>query len=216
MISSSYSSGFKQSGFSLFELIVFVLSVAIIYSYAAQRFNGYPGEAEKANFITVRSQLQNSITLYTFTAQLNGGRDALIATLEGGNPMSLMLRPPRNYLGEFERYTLNDLPRRSWFFDMNTSELVYLIGSGEGVIKFEDGRAVPAHEIRLHIKAEYGLVEKSTGLPIDMVTQAGRNVETAAIERKFLGLVLTESVSYAWGTAVEKDDSELFAMGAAQ
>lgn len=213
MSSASYRTYSKQTGFSLFELVVFVLSVAIIYSYAAQRFSGYPGEAEKANFIAVRSQLQNSMTLHTFTAQLNGGRDALIATLEGGNPMSLMLRPPRNYLGEFERYTLSELPRRSWFYDTNTSELVYLIGTGEGVTLLEDGRGVPAQEIRLHIRAEYGFIEKSTGLPIEMVTGAGRNVEADAIERQFLGMVLTEVVPYRWGSSIGQEESGVIAMG---
>ena len=202
----------RHRGFSLFEFVVFVLSVAIIYSYAAQRFSGYPGEAEKANFIAVRAQLQNSITLLTFSAQLNGGRDALITTLEGGNPMSLMLRPPRNYLGEFEEYTLRDLPRRSWFFDKTRSELVYLIGSGEGVTQLMGERSVPTQEIRLHIKAEYLLVEKSTGLPVEMVADSGRLVARDATELQFTGLVLTEIVPYRWGRGINEDEFDFVAM----
>lgn len=202
----------RQRGFSLFEFVVFVLSVAIIYSYAAQRFSGYPGEAEKANFIAVRAQLQNSMTLQTFTAQLNGGRDALVTTLKGGNPMALMLRPPRNYLGEFEEYTLGDLPRRSWFFDKNNAELVYLIGSGEGVSQFIGERAVPAREIRLRIKAEYALVEKSTGLPVEMVEDSGRTVAADATELQFAGLVLTEVVPYRWGSGVNEEEIEFVAI----
>lgn len=202
----------SHRGFSLFEFVVFVLSVAIIYSYAAERFSGYPGEAEKANFIAVRTQLQNSMTLITFSAQLNGGRDALITTLEGGNPMSLMLRPPRNYLGEFEEYTLRDLPRRSWLFDKTRSELVYLIGSGEGVTQLMGERSVPTQEIRLHIKAEYVLVEKSTGLPVEVVADFGRLVATDATELQFAGLVLTEIVPYRWGSGVNEEKFEFVAM----
>ena len=202
----------RHRGFSLFEFVVFVLSVAIIYSYAVQRFSGYPGEAEKANFIAVRAQLQNSITLLTFSAQLNGGRDALVTTLEGGNPMSLMLRPPRNYLGEFEEYTLRDLPRRSWFFDKTRSELVYLIGSGEGVTQLMGERSVPTQEIRLHIKAEYLLVEKSTGLPVAMVADSGRLVARDATELQFTGLVLTEIVPYRWGRGINEDEFDFVAM----
>ncbi len=202
----------RLRGFSLFEFVVFVLSVAIIYSYAAERLSGYPGEAEKANFIAVRTQLQNSMTLITFSAQLNGGRDALITTLEGGNPMSLMLRPPRNYLGEFEEYTLRDLPRRSWFFDKTRSELVYLIGSGEGVTQLMGERSVPTQEIRLHIKAEYVLVEKSTGLPVEVVADFGRLVATDATELQFAGLVLTEIVPYRWGSGVNEEKFEFVAM----
>lgn len=202
----------RLRGFSLFEFVVFVLSVAIIYSYAAERFSGYPGEAEKANFIAVRAQLQNSMTLLTFSAQLNGGRDALVTTLEGGNPMSLMLRPPRNYLGEFAEYTLRDLPRRSWFFDKTRSELVYLIGSGEGVTQLIGEHSVPAQEIRLHIKAEYVLVEKSTGLPIEMVADSGRLVATDATELQFAGLVLTEIVPYRWGRGENEGEFDFVAM----
>jgi len=202
----------RHRGFSLFEFVVFVLSVAIIYSYAAQRFSGYPGEAEKANFIAVRAQLQNSITLLTFSAQLNGGRDALITSLEGGNPMSLMLRPPRNYLGEFEEYTLRNLPRRSWFYYKTRSELVYLIGSGEGVTQLIGERSVPTQEIRLHIKAEYVLVEKSTGLPVVMAADSGRLVATDATELQFAGLVLTEIVPYRWGRGINEDEFGFVAM----
>ena len=202
----------RHRGFSLFEFVVFVLSVAIIYSYAAQRFSGYPGEAEKANFIAVRAQLQNSITLLTFSAQLNGGRDALITSLEGGNPMSLMLRPPRNYLGEFEEYTLRNLQRRSWFYDKTRSELVYLIGSGEGVTQLIGERSVPTQEIRLHIKAEYVLVEKSTGLPVVMAADSGRLVATDATELQFAGLVLTEIVPYRWGRGINEDEFGFVAM----
>ena len=47
-----------SGGFSLFELVVFIICVAIIYASAANRFSDFPGEAERANFLAVSAQIQ--------------------------------------------------------------------------------------------------------------------------------------------------------------
>ena len=188
----------RQAGFSLFELVVFVLSVAIIYAYAAQRFASYPGEAEKANFIAVTTQLQNSMTLQTFTAQLSGGSAASVAVLEDGNPMDLMLRPPRNYFGVMPPSQAGELPRRSWYFDSISRHLVYLLGSGESVYLEQDGRLSPADEIRLRIEADYGEVDRATGLPVFISEDSGRAVAPANRELRFNGLILAPVTPYRW------------------
>lgn len=187
-----------QAGFSLFELVVFVLSVAIIYAYAAQRFATYPGEAEKANFIAVTTQLQNSMTLQTFTAQLSGGSAASVAVLQDGNPMDLMLRPPRNYFGVMPPSQAGELPRRSWYFDSVSRHLVYLLGSGESVYLEQSGGLTPSDEIRLRIEANYGEVDRATGLPVFVSEDGGRTVAPANRELRFNGLILAPVTPYQW------------------
>lgn len=188
----------SQAGFSLFELVVFVLSVAIIYAYAAQRFASYPGEAEKANFIAVTTQLQNSMTLQTFTAQLKGGTAATAAALENGNPMDLMLRPPRNYFGAMPPSRAGDLPRRSWYFDSVSRHLVYLLGAGESVYLEQGGGLSPSGEIRLRIEADYSEVDRATGLPVSVSEDSGRAVAPADRERRFNGMILAPVTPYRW------------------
>lgn len=188
----------SQAGFSLFELVVFVLSVAIIYAYAAQRFSSYPGEAEKANFIAVTTQLQNSMTLQTFTAQLKGGTAATAAALENGNPMDLMLRPPRNYFGVMPPSRAGDLPRRSWYFDSVSRHLVYLLGAGESVYLEQGGGLSPSGEIRLRVEADYSEVDHATGLPVPVSEDSGRAVAPADRERRFNGMILAPVTPYRW------------------
>lgn len=200
-----------QRGFSLFELVVFILSVAIIYSYAAQHFAGYPGEAEKANFMAVSTQLQNSITLQSFTAQLNGGAGELRGRLTGANPMLLMLRPPRNYFGEMSSTEAAVLPRRSWYFDRDLGQLVYLIGSGEGVVINDGEELREADEIRLAIVADYTEVERSTGLPLALIGEEARGLSAEARERRFNGLVLSPVQPYKWGGDAAREQKRLLA-----
>ena len=88
----------KHAGFSLFELVVFIISIAIIYAYATNRFAEFPGQAERANFMAVTTQLQTGVNLEMMMA-LGSGRVTSLEQFEGVNPMDLMLSAPTNYLG---------------------------------------------------------------------------------------------------------------------
>ncbi|MDF1766941.1 MAG: hypothetical protein P1V29_11205 [Gammaproteobacteria bacterium] len=148
--------------------------------------------------MAVTTQLQSSLTLQTFTAQLNGGVADMVSTLEGGNPMALMLRPPRNYLGALDEYRLAELPRRSWFFDVQSGELVYLIGENGGATLLDGVAEFATDEIRLKIIAEYSLTERSTGLPLTLVEGSGREPSSEELSREFNGLVLAPVTPFRW------------------
>lgn len=195
----------RQAGFSLFELVVFVLCVAIMYSYAAQRFMEYPGEAERANFLAVTTQLQSSIALQTVTAQLKGGVPQLSSSLAGANPMRLLLSAPRNYRGEMSGAEAQSLPRRTWYFDTDARELVYRVGDGDGVLLIEPAGTRRSQQIRLAIVARYSQVERSTGLPLDLVGARAATLTSAEIERSFEGLVLAPVIPYEWGSATNAE-----------
>ncbi len=200
----------QQRGFSLFELVVFILSVAIIYSYAAQRFSTYPSDAEKANFEAVTAQLQSSITLQSYNAQVRGDLDGLRQSLVGANPMLLMLRPPRNYLGEISNANVETLSRRSWYFDVDKGELVYLIGSGEHVLLMGPNGLQVADEIRLSIVAEYSEIERSTGLPVSLIRSRSDRLSRRDIVLRFDGLILNPVTPFKWvGDLTDEERSGL-------
>ena len=190
----------KQSGFSLFELVVFILSVAIIYSLAANRFAAFPGQAERANFLAVATQIQTAVNL-EMIAGLGSGRLASTEELAGANPMELLLEPPSNYLGAFSNLETETVVRRSWYFDEIRNELVYLVNDPTGVFLIQDGVAVPAPEVRFSLMADYSVFDRISNLPVNIVERDGKEVAQANRVEKFKGIVFRPVVPYRWDQA---------------
>ncbi|MEX2470103.1 MAG: hypothetical protein WD396_10135 [Pseudohongiellaceae bacterium] len=187
----------RMKGFSLFELVVFIISVAIIYAYAANRFSDFPGQAERANFLAVTTQLNSAISLeLNFGVGL--GRISSPEILEGANPMDLMLEPPRNYLGAFANVDVANLERRSWYFDRSQEELVYLVNDDRGVYLLRDGGRVPTNEIRFAMQAKYRQYDRATGLPLSIVERDGRQVPEQQRVRKLDGILLQPVTPFEW------------------
>jgi general secretion pathway protein G len=61
-----------------------------------------------------------------FAAYVVRGQPEAIAKEVGRNPISLLARPPRNYLGELYAPDAKSLERMSWYFDLASRDLVYL------------------------------------------------------------------------------------------
>lgn len=185
------------AGFSLFELVVFIIAVAIIYASAANRFSDFPGQAERANFQAITTQLGSALNLEMIYA-VGLARISSPEVLTGANPMDLMLEPPRNYLGAFDDVDASSLERRSWYFDRRREELVYLVNDDRGVFLLQDDRRVPTDEIRFAIVADYGLYDSTSGLPLSVVERNGREVPEQQRERKLNGIVMRPVTPYEW------------------
>jgi len=186
-----------SGGFSLFELVVFIISVAIIYAYAANRFAEFPAQAERANFMAVTTQLQSGVNLEMMMA-LGTGRITSLEQFEGVNPMDLMLQAPTNYLGVVSSTQASELPRRSWYFDPMTEELVYLINDTNGAYLVINGAAYPTDEIRLKLVSDYSEVDRLSGLPVHIAERDGSEVPEENIKRRLNGIVLRPTTPYQW------------------
>jgi|SRR5690554_1125596 len=144
----------RQRGFSLFELIVYILAASILFSVMLNRYRDFPAEAERANFLAVVGQLRAAVNLQMMTGIAEGRLQGLEA-LEGSNPMDLLLEMPVNYRGEFDHIDVT-LPRRSWYFDRAQGELVYHVGAPERVsVETENGNS-QADQIRFQMQNVYG------------------------------------------------------------
>jgi hypothetical protein len=144
----------RQRGFSLFELIAYILIVSITFSFAFNRFADFPGEAERANFTSIMMQLRTGVTLQMMNGIATGNWNEL-TVLEGSNPMDLMLETPANYVGELGPIDVTQLPRRIWYFDSAAGELVYLANNAENLYAMVDGAAQPTDHVRLRIAMKY-------------------------------------------------------------
>lgn len=187
----------RAGGFSLFELVVFIISVAIIYASAANRFAEFPAEAERANFIAVSTQLQSAINMEMLIG-VGYGNIAASAQMAGMNPMDLLLETPSNYLGVFNSASVSSLGRRSWYFDNLTSELVYRVSGDDRVVLLIEGNEIPTAEIRFKIEADYSLFDSKTGLPIPRNVRGESNSPSSLGVTKFTGVVLRPVLPYRW------------------
>lgn len=191
------------AGFSLFELVVFIISVAIIYAYAANRFAEFPGQAERANFLAVTTQIQSAVNMEMMFG-VGVGRISSPQRLEGANPMELLLEPPSNYLGAFDAVDTSRLERRTWYFDRRRGELVYLANDPDGLVLISNGREVPTSEIRFRLVADYSMHEQGSGLPVRVLESAGESVPAENQVRKFNGIVMRPVIPYEWGAPDEQ------------
>ncbi|NQV71125.1 MAG: hypothetical protein HQ498_13955 [Pseudohongiella sp.] len=183
----------KAGGFSMFELLVYIISVSIIYVTAANRFSEFPAAAERANFLAISAQLRSGVNLELMGA-LTKGDMARIGSFENSNPMALMLEAPNNYLGEFDSVNRERVQRRSWYFDTQSRELVYLVNASEGVYLQTGAGMIPSNEIRFRLEVVYR-DDYRNSLP----GSSGQR------PRILSGMLLTPVVPYQWYL----DDSQL-------
>jgi general secretion pathway protein G len=115
----------KARGFTLIELIVVVCVVALLFGAALDRLLRYQELAERAAMEQNIAAINVALNM-KFAALVIAGRGAAIEKEVGANPVDLLARPPENYLGPLYAPEPDQLPRRSWYFDQKSGELVYV------------------------------------------------------------------------------------------
>lgn len=143
-----------QRGFSMFELVVYLLSASILFAAALSRYQDFPGEAERANFTAVLAQLKTGVNLQMILA-LTSSKRSMLDELEGSNPMDLMLETPNNYVGALSAVDESQLPRRVWYFDTVNGELIYLADRAENLFLLTSQGRVPSERIRFQVRNIY-------------------------------------------------------------
>lgn len=118
----------RSRGFTLFELVLVIVVVALAASILFGRTLDYQEMAEKTAMEQTAGVVRSALAM-----QLSGliarGRMEDIPKLKAVNPMMLLAEVPKNYVGEYYG-TPDDIPAGSWYFDLKSRELVYLIRHG--------------------------------------------------------------------------------------
>lgn len=113
-------------GFSLLELAVCTVVVALLSGVLLQRLLDYRERAELASVEQLAGVLRSALVLKAGEFQARG-RESEIASLVGKNPIDLLAEKPRNYAGEYFTPTEEQVTPGNWYFDLKTKTLVYLI-----------------------------------------------------------------------------------------
>ncbi len=204
-------------GFTLFELVVLILVVAIVFAYGLNRFREFPGEAERANFLAVSTQLKAGVTLQMMNGIASGKWNELSA-LEGSNPMDLMLELPRNYLGAFDLIDEAALPRRTWYFDSFKGNLIYLADDSENLYSYVDGFRQPTDQVSFRIVMKYddgkddrqgstfrrgdidNLFAENDAFALNLGEETGSSAAETTKKPSWVGLLLEPLAPYQWNS----------------
>lgn len=166
-------------GFTLLELIVVIIVVAIFAAILLGRFLLYQELAEKASMEQTAGAVRSALNIQVAGLIARGGTQEIpkLATL---NPVIFLNEKQKNYVGEFYEAALEDIPPGSWYFDLKHKELVYLVHSGEYFVPDEKG-------------------DKRVRFKVDLVYNENLLPSAAGAERRELGgVVLKEVVPYTW------------------
>ncbi len=137
-------------GFTLLELVIVIVIIGVLAGFLLDRVLPLVGQAERVAFQQVRAQVQSALLLEA-AERIARGESASLGELAGTNPMSLLLLPPGNYLGERSHPRISDLPRAAWYFDSRDSRLVYRPGR-QANVETSDG---PDNRIELAVSFAY-------------------------------------------------------------
>jgi prepilin-type N-terminal cleavage/methylation domain-containing protein len=150
----------RRRGFTLIELVVVVVAVALLASVAAERMLRYAEQAEKSAMEQTIGAMKSAMSL-RFAALFLAGRQDSIGGLGTENPMDWLAERPPGYQGARNQPDLSALERPGWYFDSGSREVVYLPLRTRHLA----GRAATEERIRFRVVVKVTPDDKAGGLP---------------------------------------------------
>jgi type II secretory pathway pseudopilin PulG len=138
------------TGFTLFELVMVIVLVAVFAGVLQGRFLNYQEMAEKSAMEQTAGALRSALTIQ-LAGLIARGKMEDIPRLAEVNPMILLADAQKNYVGEFYEAALGDIPAGSWYFDLKRRQLVYVVQSGTHFVPDENG----IKEVRYKVNVVY-------------------------------------------------------------
>lgn len=116
----------QQKGFTLFEIVVVVLLIGILMTFAIDRMLRLQIAAERVSVQQVIAALQSAVNLEAAELVVSKGLNS-IRTFENSNPMNYLTDLPYNYIGEMSDNISHENHTNSWYFDAQQHTLVYIV-----------------------------------------------------------------------------------------
>ena len=150
-----------QAGFSMLELAVVVMVIAVLSAILLHRLAAMTEDVERVTFNGVKSNIQAQLTLqvsYWFAAQKQVSADALKMT----NPMALIPHPPVNYLGEITVEDLRAALPERWYYVPKQHWLVYKVKrSAQLMNNYEERNLIP-----FQLRAKFSNPQANQGVAV--------------------------------------------------
>jgi general secretion pathway protein G len=115
----------RQRGVTLLELAVAAVVLALLAGILLEKLIAYAGESERVAAKQLIGSLRTALAVRSAHAISASGEAGLLA-LSHDNPITWLVEPPQNYLGEYYAPDESVLPVGNWYFDRANLTLVYL------------------------------------------------------------------------------------------
>jgi general secretion pathway protein G len=148
----------RELGFTLFELIVVVSIITTLMGLFTNRVLYYQEQAEKVAMEEVALTIQSAL-------HMQFAQDATRSKLYDAppyvqdNPMDMLQKRPKNYVGEFYDPTPESIAPGHWMFDLKSRDLIYLPDRTGHFTPGRDGNKW----IRFHVLVRYDVVAGGQG-----------------------------------------------------
>lgn len=189
----------------MFELVVVICLIVLLYMIAEDRLNELPAAAERAGFYGVLAQVKTGMNI-EMMSRISRGAAPGARELEGANPMDFLLEVPGRYRGEVESVDDPALRRASWYYDRSREELVYLVGeeSIQDVTLTVAGVEVNAGVIRFRVVSAYGRENSDSLLAQAGERQGGlQALRDREVSGSWQGLLLLPVYPFEWEQRAE-------------
>lgn len=171
----------RQTGFTLFELMIVACVVAVMATILFNRVLFYQKIAEKTAMEQTVGILRSALHLQ-FASLITRKRVEDAQYLVGQNPMQWLAEKPDNYAGEYFGNTAESVVSGQWYFDLQDRNLVYLVHNYDDSDRTDQARP----QVRFKVKLVFGVGD----FPVKKdLLDAGKVVE---------GVVLDQTVPYSW------------------
>lgn len=164
-----------QRGFSLLELVIVVVLVALLFLFAFDRLMPLRGQAEGTRVASTIGSLRSALGMEVAERIVEQG-PASVAELQGANPMNLLQQRPEGYLGEMSAGGDRDIAGGAWYFDPDGGILHYRVRFPQ----YLEGQPEPPVELGWRVRLQYD-DEQQTGR-YDPETDTLRGVVLAPLD----------------------------------
>ena len=186
MLRKNIQLNFKQSGFTILELVVVIIVISILGLFAIDRMFAIRIAAEQAAVKQLVGTIKSSLGLEVARLALEGKMSA-VAKLDKSNPLLLLSQSPNNYIGE-KKNSKNITQAGVWYFDKNQKALVYNVLYTENFKTSLKGTP----RIRHRIKLVYN--DRNKNRRFDVRTDGIAGLDLVPIE-KFSWITTTDEIS---------------------
>lgn len=115
-----------QKGFTLFELVVVIVIISILATFALDRYARLLVDVERTSMEHDLGVMRSAISMQVAAHYLAGEMEAL-RLLADSNPMELLAEKPTNYVGILSREKAETIEKGAWYYDLDSKELIYLV-----------------------------------------------------------------------------------------
>lgn len=140
----------RQSGFSLLELVIVVILVALLFLFAFDRLMPLRGQAEGVQVASVVGTLRSALGLEVARRIVDEGPKAIVG-LQGANPMDLLQEKPNRYVGEHAGAFSQDIEGGNWYFDPDSGVLRYRVRFPQ----YLENAPAPPVELSWQVRLQY-------------------------------------------------------------